>query len=338
MNKTNVLILGGCGFIGRHLVDAIREDGTPLVVFDINAVPEQSSPGCVFVQGKFANQAQIERVIACYGITHVAHLVSTTLPKSSNEDKPYDLSSNVIQTLYLLDICVKYQVKKLLFMSSGGTIYGTPRCVPVTEDHPNDPICSYGISKLTIEKYLFLYHHLHRLNYIALRAANPYGPWQNPMSGQGVIANFVHKMHAQQPLEVWGDGSTIRDYFHVRDLANLTKLALFSQETGVFNAGSGVGVSINQLISTLSSVLDQPAEVIYKEQRGLDVPAIVLDSTSAESKFGWRALTSLQSGIEDYVKWYRSHQEIFAPVSRERRGDDAARTRCCKTYRNPPNS
>lgn len=304
------LILGGCGFIGTHLVNALREDGISLVVFDTNADPVQSSPDCIYVKGDFSEQAQLEKAIEHYGITHVAHLVSTTLPKSSNEDKPYDLSSNVIQTLHLLDICVKYRVQKVLFMSSGGTIYGAPRNVPVAENHPNEPICSYGISKLAIEKYLFLYHHLHGLNYIALRAANPYGPGQNPFSGQGIIANFVHKMHTYQPLEVWGDGSTVRDYFRVRDLVNLTKLTLFSEANGVFNAGSGVGVSINQLISTLRSVVSRPAEVIYKEQRGLDVPSIVLDCTAAKNLFGWCADNSLNTGIEDYVEWYReSHQK-----------------------------
>jgi UDP-glucose 4-epimerase len=304
IKPVKVLVLGGCGFIGKHLLKALDEDGIPSVVFDIYAKPEQSSPVCTFVQGKFSESAQIEAVIDQHGITHVVHLVSTTLPKSSNEDKPYDLSSNVIQTLHLLDLCVKYQVKKVLFMSSGGTIYGAPRYVPVDESHPNHPICSYGISKLAIEKYLFLYRHLHGLNYVALRAANPYGPGQNPLSGQGIIANFVHKMHTQQALEVWGDGSTVRDYFHVRDLASLTKLALFSQETGIFNAGSGIGVSINQLIGTLRTVLNQPTDIIYKEQRGLDVPAIVLDCTAAEIRLGWRATTSLQTGVEEYLEWY----------------------------------
>lgn len=312
--QVKALILGGCGFIGTHLVNALRENGTHMVVFDVNADPEQSTPSCVYIQGKFSDQALLEKVIAQHGITHIAHLVSTSLPKSSNEDKPYDLSSNVIQTIHLLDVCVKHQVQKVLFMSSGGTIYGAPRCVPVAEDHPNNPLCSYGISKLAIEKYLYLYRHLHGLNYIALRAANPYGPGQSPFTGQGVIANFVHKMHTQQPLEVWGDGSSVRDYFHVKDLAKLTKLALFSEVNGVFNAGSGVGVSINELITTLQSVVSKHSEVIYKEQRGLDVPAIVLNCAAAESRFGWRAETSLQAGIEDYVKWYRGYQQMVVGV------------------------
>jgi UDP-glucose 4-epimerase len=194
-------------------------------------------------------------------------------------------------------------------MSSGGTVYGSPRAVPVDESHPNDPICSYGISKLAIEKYLFLYQQLYGLNYIALRAANPYGPGQNPYSGQGVIANFVHRMLSKQSIEIWGNGDIVRDYFHVRDLASLTKLALFSTETGVFNAGSGVGVSINQLIKILGSIIKYQTEIVYKEQRILDVPAIVLDCAAAKRKFGWQAGTSLQDGIEDYVSWYRAGQK-----------------------------
>jgi UDP-glucose 4-epimerase len=301
-----VLILGGCGFIGKHLAEVLIEEDVPSVIFDINADPEQSSLTCIFIQGEFSDRAKLEMVIKSQSITHVIHLVSTTLPKSSNEDKSYDLSSNVIQTLYLLDLCVKYQLKKIIFMSSGGTIYGAPRTVPVDENHPNNPICSYGISKLAIEKYLFLYHQLYGLNYVALRAANPYGPGQNPHSGQGVVANFVHKILTQQQIEVWGDGSIVRDYFHVRDLVNLAKLALFSPENGVFNAGSGVGVSLNQLIKTLGTVVNYPTEVIYKEQRILDVPEIVLNCAAAQSKFGWQAETSLRAGIEDYVTWYRA--------------------------------
>lgn len=302
-----VLILGGCGFIGKHLVEALKNDDIPLVVFDRNATSEQSSPICMYVTGKFSDHEKLEAVMLQEGITHVVHLVSTTLPKSSNEDKPYDLSSNVIQSIHLLDLCVKYQVKKILFMSSGGTIYGVPRTVPVNENHPNEPICSYGISKLAIEKYLFLYRHLHGLNYVALRAANPYGAGQNPFSGQGVIANFIHKMQNHEPLEIWGDGSTIRDYFDVKDLATLTKLALLSSDTGIFNAGSGTGISINGLIETLSGITGIQPEIIYKTQRNLDVPAIILDCNAAYATFGWKPSIALDAGLANYIQWYKEN-------------------------------
>ena len=307
-----VLILGGCGFIGKHVLDVLADDRIPMVVFDVHADPEQSSKDCIFVKAQFSELTKLESIFEHHCITHVIHLISTTLPKSSNEDKSYDLSSNVIQTLHVLDLCVKYQVQKILFMSSGGTIYGSPKHLPVDESHPNNPISSYGIGKLAIEKYLFLYHHLYGLNYVALRAANPYGPGQNPLTGQGIIANFIHKLHMQQPLEVWGDGSNVRDYFYAGDLANLTKLAVFSQENGVFNAGSGVGITINQMIGTLTKIINKQSNVIYKEQRGVDVPAVVLNCAAAREKFGWCALTSLEIGIENYVGWYlTNYKKLF---------------------------
>lgn len=298
------LILGGCGFIGRHIVQALSEHGVPMVVWDRHASPMRSTPQCTFMPGDFADTERLDVVMAQHAITHVVHLVSTTLPKSSNEDKAHDVDSNVIQTLRLLDLCVKHRLQRVLFMSSGGTVYGVPETVPVKETHPNFPLCSYGISKLAIEKYLHLYHHLHGLNYVVLRAANPYGPGQSPFSGQGIVANFVHKMYTGQCLEVWGNGETVRDYFHVRDLADLTRRALCATDVGVFNAGSGVGVSINRLIDVLQRTLNMTAEVSHQPARGLDVPAIVLDCSAALDVFGWRAQTSLEAGIREHEAWY----------------------------------
>ena len=218
----------------------------------------------------------------------------------------YDLTSNVVQTLDLLDLCVKHNVNKILYMSSGGTVYGVPKSLPVSEIHPTDPTCSYGICKLTIEKYLALYKHLYGIKYVVLRAANPYGPGQDPLKGQGVIANYVHRMHRGLPLEVWGDGNIVRDYFHVSDLAAFTHRAILSEHCGIFNVGSGNGTSINELIDILSNELNISPEIIYKKQRKLDVPAIVLDCTSAERTFNWRVSFNMQDGIADYVEWYRT--------------------------------
>ncbi len=301
-----VLIVGGCGFIGAHIVKSLCKDGFSIVVFDANCTPELSGDLCTFVRGSLSDLDLLESVFAKNDFDYVVHLVSTTLPKSSNENMPFDVTSNVVQTLFLLDLCVKFKVKKILFMSSGGTIYGTPLHVPVPETHACNPICSYGVSKLAIEKYLFLYKHLFGLDYVALRAANPYGPGQNPFSNQGVILNFAHKMLSHQPIEVWGDGNTIRDYFYVHDLVELSKLALASKYVGVFNAGSGVGLSINQLILSLEKVIGYKAEVVYKHSRNFDVPNIVLDCSAAKDKFYWEATTSLQVGLENTVNWYRS--------------------------------
>ena len=310
-----VLVIGGCGFIGKHVVSALNSSGIHSVVFDKSADSKNNSKYCTYVSGDMGDLGIIKMNIEQCGITHVIHLVSTTLPKSSNEDMRADLTSNVVQMLSLLDLFVEAKIEKILFMSSGGTVYGNPEVLPVREDHPTDPICSYGIGKLAIEKYLALYKHLFGLDYVVLRAANPYGLGQNPFTNQGIIANFVHKMHCGLPLEVWGDGQIIRDYFDVRDLAMLTQGALFSQHLGIYNAGSGIGISINDIITVIASTTHLSANVIYKEQRMLDVPAIVLDCAKAEQAFGWRASISLEVGVADYIRWYLdNYGAVLRPV------------------------
>lgn len=300
-----VLILGGCGFIGAHVVSCLKKSDCFNVVIDVEAKPTISDSNCVYIQGDFASIDLIEEIIVRFGITHVIHLVSTTLPKSSNENIAYDISSNVINTVGLLDLCVKHSCKKIIFLSSGGTVYGIPNYLPVDENHPNNPICSYGISKLAIEKYLFLYHRLYGLSYVCLRAANPYGPGQSPFKGQGIIANLIHKSHTGEPLEVWGDGGSVRDYFYIDDLARIIRLALFSDATGIFNAGSGVGLSINQLIEMVREISGQPLDVVYKQHRMIDIPNIILNCSFAFDKFGWHATKEIKEGIKEYLIWYR---------------------------------
>lgn len=299
-----VLVVGGSGFIGKHIVQALDSSGIPSIVYDRLVDSLGNLKHCNYFTGEIGDAASIEKCIEQHGVTQVIHLVSTTLPKSSNDDMCTDLTTNVVQMVALLNMFVAKGIKKVVFMSSGGTVYGNPQTLPVSENHPTDPICSYGIGKLAIEKYLALYKHLYGLDYVVLRAANPYGWGQDPLKGQGIIANFVHKLHHGLPLEVWGDGCIIRDYFDVRDLANLAQRALLSEHYGVFNAGSGVGTSINDIINKLASITKITPNVVYKEHRLLDVPAIILNCEKAERTFGWRASIGLEAGLSDYIKWY----------------------------------
>ena len=276
-----------------------------VLVYDTKSNDKNNTDLITFINGSFSDLSTLESVIERHHISQVIHLASTTLPKTSNEDMKFDVTSNVVQTLGLLDLCVKYGINKVLYMSSGGTVYGVPQLLPVNELHATDPTCSYGISKLTIEKYLALYHHLFGLQYIIIRAANPYGPGQNPFTGQGIIATYVHRIKMGIPLDVWGDGGTVRDYFDVRDLAKLCRLALFSKHCGVFNAGSGNGTSINKLIKVLSDLMQIQPQIIYKERRNFDVPTIILDCSKAEKHFDWRATINLIDGLSNYISWHK---------------------------------
>jgi UDP-glucose 4-epimerase len=233
------------------------------------------------------------------GIDIVFHLVSTTTPQTSNEDPLFDVQSNVLEAIHLLQECVAQSIKKVVFVSSGGTIYGNPDVLPVPEDSPTNPLCSYGISKLTIEKYLQLFYHLHQLDYLIVRPSNPYGPRQNPKNRQGLISVMLDRIARNQEIEIWGDGEVVRDYIYIADLVEAMSLSAFMDSTTrVMNLGSGTGLSINQLIRKVSEVLNVSVRVNYRPARGFDVPAIYLDIARAKAQLSWAPTTALEDGIQ----------------------------------------
>lgn len=307
-----VLLIGGCGFIGSYIASDLATKGIPVVVFDRNANDANDSAGIRHVRGEFGNRGELERTIVDHRITEVIHCVSSTLPKSSNEDPEFDVSSNVCESVALLNFCVRHAVRKVVYLSSGGTVYGIPRYNPIDEQHPTDPICSYGITKLAIEKYLALYHRLHGLDYAIVRPANPYGIGQSPFRDQGIIAVFLHRLLHGQKLHVWGDGHTIRDYVHVRDVASLCRRALAADFCGICNAGSGTGTSIRQLIALLASVLDLEPDVVWESGRAFDVPEIVLSTEAARTRLQWVPKISLDDGVKEFAQWMRDNPSVAA--------------------------
>lgn len=291
------LLIGGNGFIGSHLHDNLLEKGHHVTVFD--KYPElYRAPleGGTYIWGDFGNRGAIEGALR--GIDIVFHLVSTTTPQTSNDDPLFDVQSNVLESIHLLQECVAQKIKKVVFVSSGGTIYGRPGVLPVPEDSPTNPLCSYGISKLTIEKYLQLFHHLYQLDYLIVRPSNPYGPRQNPKNRQGLISVMLDRISRNEEMEIWGDGEVVRDYLYIDDLVEAMALSAFMDSTTkVLNIGSGIGWSINQLIQKVSEVLNVSVRVNYRPARGFDVPAIYLDIVRAQSLLHWSPATSLEDGI-----------------------------------------
>ena len=248
------------------------------------------------------NKVRLDRALR--GVEVVFHLAGTTDPKTSNDDPAYDVESNVLSTLRLLDACLAAGVRKVVFNSSGGTVYGVPGMLPVREDHPTDPICSYGITKLTIEKYLDLYRRLHGLDYVALRVSNAYGEGQNPDRGQGAVAAFTARVARRQPIEVWGDGSVTRDYVHVEDVARaLVMAAERTPQDRLLNVGSGVGTTLNELIDLIREVTGRDAEVRYTSGRAFDVPALVLDTHRIQEQIGWHPQVMLDEGLRRTWQW-----------------------------------
>jgi UDP-glucose 4-epimerase len=302
------LLLGGGGFIGSWVADRLLSLGHEVRIFERPRLP----PYRVFAPhervqwqaGDFQSAADVRSAVE--GCDVVFHLVSTTLPKNSNEDPVYDVESNVIGTLRLLDGAVRTGVRKIVFISSGGTIYGNPQHVPLDESHPTDPLVSYGIAKLAIEKYLHLYKVLHGLDYAVLRVANPYGERQRVDTAQGAIAVFLSKALAGEPIEIWGDGSVTRDYVYIADVVEAFMLAMNHQgEPRVFNIGSGEGRSLNDILAAIEDVLGRRIERRYLPARKFDVPVSVLAVSRARDVLGWRPRHSFREGLQRTLEWMR---------------------------------
>ena len=234
----------------------------------------------------------------------VFHLASATVPQTSNNNPKYDVEKNVLGTLQILDAMKKNRVNRIVFSSSGGTVYGIPKKLPITEDHPTDPICSYGITKLMIEKYLHLYHTLYGIDYRILRISNAYGERQPLTETQGLIANIFGKIIENKDITIWGDGSIVRDYLYISDIVNaFIAGAQYSGNQKIFNIGGGKGFSVNDLLNKIQKIVCKPFEINYVEGRSFDAPINVLDITAAKLHLNWEPLIEIDEGLTKVYKY-----------------------------------
>jgi UDP-glucose 4-epimerase len=303
-------LFGGGGFIGSAIADRLLRDGHELRIFERPRVePYRAFTGgekVEWVTGDLLSMHDLGAAID--GSDAVIHLVSTTLPKSSNDDPIYDVQTNLVASLQMLEAMRARDVRRLVFISSGGTVYGTPQRVPVDEQHPTEPQVSYGIVKLAIEKYLLMYQRLHGFRTRILRVANPYGERQRVATAQGAVGVFLHRALHDEPIEVWGDGSVIRDYIYVADVADaFAKALVYDGPESVFNISSGHGVSLNELLAQLEGLLGRPVERRYLAGRSIDVPANVLDNSLARRELGWAPQVDLAQGLARTAQWMRAN-------------------------------
>lgn len=299
---SKILVLGGRGFLGRHLSEQLLREGASIRIFDrpgvSSAALEGDSRRVEVIQGDFVEGHGLAQ--ALHGVDLVYHLVSTTVPSGSNANPVEDVNSNLIGTLRLLDMMRCSGVKRIVYASSGGTVYGNPQSLPVPEAHPLRPISSYGIVKVAVENYLHLQSELNGLTANILRISNPYGMYQNRVGAQGVIATFIRKMMNNEPIEIWGDGSVVRDYIYATDVARALLLAGQRPQSGVFNIGSGTGHSINDVMQVIREQTGLHGEVRYLPGRRFDVQRTYLDIARARIELGWEPRYSLEEGCARY--------------------------------------
>ena len=310
-----VVIFGGGGFIGSTIADRLLVEGHSLRIFERPRVqPYREFTDIEEVEWVAGDISSIHDVNdAIHGVDAVLHMVSTTLPKSSNDDPIFDVQSNVIGSLHILNAMVTHRVPTIVFISSGGTVYGNPLYLPLDENHPTNPVVSYGITKLAIEKYLQVYERLYGIKAITLRVANPYGKRQRLETAQGAVGVFLHHAIKGTAIEIWGDGSVTRDYIHVNDVAEAFSRALvYSGVQRLFNVSSGVGTSLNDLVARIEGVLGQSIERHYLPARSFDVPSNVLCNALARSELKWTPLVSLEEGIGQTAQWMK--QELASSI------------------------
>lgn len=304
----NILVTGGAGFIASHVAEAYRAEGHAVTIVDNLSTGRRDNvpPGAVFREGDIRDAAFLERVFAEGRFDLVNHHAAQMDVRRSVADPLEDASINILGALTLLQQSMRHGVRRWVFASSGGAIYGEQDTFPADERHPTRPISPYGVAKLATEQYLFYYHAVFGLDAVCLRYANVYGPRQNPEGEAGVVAIFADRfLHGGQPV-INGDGTQTRDYVFVADVVRANMLV--SQLTGfqVFNVGTGRESDVNQLFRVLRSASGSSAPERHGEAKKGEQKRSVLDNARLSKATGWRPAVTLEEGLERTVAYFRT--------------------------------
>lgn len=302
---TKILVTGGAGFIGSNIVDALIEEGHEIAIIDdlSTGLKENINPKARFYKADTTSKSAIEEVFEKEKPEAVFHLAAQINVRYSTDDPVKDIRTNVIGTVDLLLACEKNSVKKFIFSSTGGAIYGDNAPRPTPETAEENPISPYGMDKLAAEKYIEYFKNRGNIQTIVLRYSNVYGPRQNPHGEAGVIAIFAPGMIKGEPTEVWGDGEQTRDYVYVGDVVRANLEALAFNGSGTYNVGTGVETSVNKLAEMLSKATGSKSEIKHIEAKEGEQRASSLDTQKIHQDFGWKPEVSLEEGIKKTFEW-----------------------------------
>lgn len=311
----NILLLGAAGFIGTNLTIKLAEEtDNNITLIDkrktyFSNLEKFRLKNIKVAESDFELDMDFDPLFA--GQDVIYHLVSTNVPSTSNQHISQELTANIIFTANLLEAAVRCHVKKIVFISSGGTVYGKEAGCPLKEDTPTNPISSYGVQKITIEKLLYLYRYLYGLDYRVIRLGNPYGPYQRPDGILGAVTTFTYKALKKEEIVVYGDGTVIRDYIYIDDaIRGMLNIADGQNQYRTFNLGCGCGTSIKDVLQTIGRVLDMPLNIVYKQGRTVDVPISFLDISRYEKAYGPLHPISLEEGIRKTASFMKEHYNI----------------------------
>lgn len=316
--KPSCIVLGGGGFIGTNLCRRLASSGHRVRAFGRRCLFPNDLHGVEWYQGDFTDVGSVAAAIESFDV--VFHLIHATMPQAANLEMAADLQRNVVPSIALFDLCGKLGIKRVVFVSSGGMVYGYPQQIPTPETAPTQPICAYGISKLAIEKYLALYERLHRLQYRVLRITNPFGPFQIALKNQGVVAAVISRALKDEEMEIWGDGSVIRDFVFIEDVVDALEAAASDRgNERIFNIGSGQGRSLREVIAAIERLMETELRIQWKPRRAIDVPVSVVAIDRARDILDWAPKISFESGVERTIEWGRRRHSDVEKLSRPMR-------------------
>jgi UDP-glucose 4-epimerase len=301
-----ILVTGGAGFIGSHLVDALVQRGHQVIVVDNLSTgrSENVNPAAAFYQVDICS-SELKGVFEKEKPEIVSHHAAQTVTQKSMEDPVFDAEQNIVGSLNLVLQCLRSGVKKIVYASSAG-IYGEPKCLPVDENHPVVPVSYYGIAKHTVEHYLQLTYSENSLSYAVLRYANVYGPRQSPSGEAGVVAIFTRQMLQGERPTIFGKGDKTRDYVYVADVVTANLLAMEKDGDGVYNIGTGVETSDQEMFDLVAGLTGYEGKPHYAQVRKGEVYRSCLDSSEARKDIGWQPCLAVRDGLVETVEYYRS--------------------------------
>jgi len=311
MSANKVLITGGAGFIASNVADAYIANGFDVVIIDnLSSGRKYNIPREAKFYEMGIEDPEIEEVFENERPDFVNHHAAQIDVRKSVEDPISDAETNILGSINILEQTVKYPVKKFIFASTGGAIYGEQDFFPADESHKEAPISPYGIGKLCMEKYLHYYHVVHGLSYTALRYANVYGPRQNPHGEAGVVAIFCQKLIEGEAPFVFGSGKQSRDFVYVGDVVRASIAATNSDFVGSINIGTGIETDVNALYNVIIEKMGITTQPIYKEGKAGEQMRSLLDASRAKNILGWTPKTDLASGIENTINFFRDEINI----------------------------